>query len=118
MSRVIRRSQLASTWSLGSSPAQPPRSTRAAASSSGNPLVLEFLVVLLAPLLLVALGRLELALDLRAIGVGLAGCVLALLRRTHHAEAADEQNDGGDAQDDPGEHAAILRRPAGSAATS
>src|SRR5215212_1006207 len=69
--------------------------------ASGNALVLEFLVVLRAPLLLVALRLLELLLGASSILGGLTGGVLALLRRTHHSEAEDEQQDGGNAEDDP-----------------
>ena len=69
-------------------------------------------MVLLAPLLLVALGRVELAVETSSILGRLARGMLRLLRRAHHTRSDDEHDDGGDAEDEPRELTAILRRPA------
>src|SRR5262249_49986030 len=85
---------------------------------SGNALVLEIFVVLLAPLLLVALGRVKLAVEASSILGRLARVMFRLLRRAHNTGSDDEHKDRGDAEDEPREHAAILCRPRATSTTS
>lgn len=71
--------------------------------------MVEVVLVLLAPLLLVALGRLELLLGSQALRVRLRNGVLAGGGRSPHREEADDEEwDGDGDKDQDGEHVRSL----------